>query len=155
MEIKDKIIKDQKLAVINYKGNIEDLDILLSKLMGWIESKDIKTNSEPFIIYYSPRHSVNEGDVVFDVGIAIEDNDDVEGTELIKIVDLFEHTVLSGIHKGDYDNILESYEKMVDFASKNNFDIIGSPKEILIKSNYNKDDNEELLTEIQLPIIKM
>ncbi len=38
--------------------------------MDWVETEEIKTIGEPFIIYYSPRHSVNHGDAVFDVGIA-------------------------------------------------------------------------------------
>ena len=36
MDSEVKIIPDQKLAVINYKGPIEDLDILVSKLVGWV-----------------------------------------------------------------------------------------------------------------------
>ena len=35
MEHEIKIIPDQKLAVINYKGPIEDLDLLVSKL-SWL-----------------------------------------------------------------------------------------------------------------------
>lgn len=65
MDSEVKIIPDQKLAVINYKGPIEDLDILVSKLVGWVDAEEIKTNGEPFIVYYSPRHDVNEGDAVF------------------------------------------------------------------------------------------
>ena len=68
MEVKTKTIPDQKLAIINYKGPMGDLDILVSKLMGWIDSEEITVESEPFIIYYSPRYAVNEGDAVYDVG---------------------------------------------------------------------------------------
>ena len=153
MEIVDKVIPDQKLAVINYKGPIEDMDVLIAKLMGWVEAEDVETNGDPFIIYYSPRSSINEEETVFDVGVPIEG--DPDGTDLIKIVDMFEHTVLSGLHEGNHDNILKSYEKMVDIAQKENFDIIGSPKEVLIKSSYDVDNDSELITEIQLPIIKM
>lgn len=153
MDIKEKFIDDQKLAVINYKGPLSDLDLLLAKLMGWIESEDIKTEGSPFIIYYSPRASANVGDAVYDVGIPI--TEDVDGNDLIKIVDLFEHKVLSGIHKGSLDNILDSYEKMVDFSQKNSYDIIGSPKEVLIKNKFNIEEGEDYLTEIQLPVIKM
>ncbi|MDR3063396.1 MAG: GyrI-like domain-containing protein [Methanobrevibacter sp.] len=153
MEIKDKIISNQKLAIINYKGPIGDFNILIAKLMGWVESKNIETDGGPFIIYYSPRSSIDEDETVFDVGIPILN--DVDGTELINIVEMIEHNVLSGIHKGSYDNILDSYEKMVNFAAEHNFDIIGSPKEILIKNIHNTDNESEFLTEIQLPIIKM
>lgn len=154
MEITDKTIPNQKLAIINYKGPITDLEILVSKLMGWIEDKEITVDSEPFIIYYSPRYSVNEGDAVYDIGIVIL-NEDAEEEDIIRVVDLVEHDVLSGLHYGSTDNILESYEKMVNYASKNNYDVIGSPKEIFIKSIFNTEKNEEYITEIQLPIIKM
>ena len=125
MDFECKKVPDQKLAVINYKGPITDMDVLVSKLLGWAESEEIKIESEPFIIYYSPRHSVNEGDAVYDVGIVIDSEEEPE------------------------------YEKVVEYSQENNYDIIGSPKEILHKSLYNCDDESEYITEIQLPIIKM
>ena len=154
MEVKTKVIPDQKLAIINYKGPMEDLDILVSKLMGWVESEEVTTEGEPFIIYYSPRYAVNEGDAVYDVGIVILD-DDAEEKDMIRVVDLVSHEVLSGIHVGSSEKIMESYEKMIEFVDKKNYDVIGSPKEVLIKSKFNAEEGEEYLTEIQLPIIKM
>lgn len=154
MEIKDKVIPDQKLAVINYKGPIADLDILIAKLMDWVETEKVETLSSPFVIYYSPRASVGQGDDVFDVGIVIAD-DDVEVNDMIRTVELFEHEVLTGIHEGATDDILDSYAKLVDYSQEHHFDIIGSPKEMLIKNMYNADSEDEYLTEIQLPIIKM
>lgn len=155
MECEEKQIPDQKLAVINYKGSIEDMDVLVAKLMGWVEEEEIKVVGEPFIIYYSPRHEVGNGeDVVFDVGIVLDDEEDSVKTELIRIVDLFEHKVLAGVHKGNTDSIMDTYEKIVDFSIENGYDIIGSPTELLIKSKYNEDEVDNYLTEIQVPIIK-
>ena len=37
MQIQDKIIPDQKIAVINYKGPISDLEILLFKQFTTLE----------------------------------------------------------------------------------------------------------------------
>ena len=76
MESEVKVIPDQKLAVINYKGPISDLDILISKLMGWVDAEDIEVDGEPFIVYFSPRHEVNQGEAVFDVSIAIKEDAD-------------------------------------------------------------------------------
>lgn len=155
MECKEKLLPDRKLAVINYKGSIEDMDVLVAKLMGWVEEEDIKVIGEPFIIYYSPRHEVGNGeDVVFDVGIVLDDEEDPVKTDLIRIVDLFEHKVLAGVHKGSTDSIMDTYEKIVDFSIANGYDIIGSPTELLIKSKYNEDKVDNYLTEIQVPIIK-
>ena len=153
MEHEVKLIPDQKLAVINYKGPIEDLDILLSKIMGWVEAEEIEVLSEPFVIYFSPRHEVNQGDAVFDVGIVLKDDEDEK--DIIRVVDMVEHKMLCGIHEGPTDNILDTYAELVDVAQKNNYDIIGSPKEVLIKNFYNCDDEKDFVTEIQLPIIEM
>lgn len=153
MEHEVKIIPDQKLAVINYKGPIGDLDILVSKIMGWVEAEEIEVLSEPFVVYYSQRYEVNEGDAVFDVGIVLKD--DADEKDIIRVVDMVEHKVLSGIHEGSVDDIMDTYAELVEISQANNYDIIGSPKEVLIKSFHNCDNEDEFLTEIQLPIIEM
>ena len=122
-------------------------------LMGWVDAEDIETEGEPFVVYFSPRHEVNQGDAVYDVSIVIKQ--DAEETDRIRVVDMIENKVLSAKHYGSTDNILETYEKLVNIAQKNNYDIIGSPKEVLIKSFHNCDNEEEFITEIQLPIIEM
>ena len=153
MDYEIKVIPDQKLCVINYKGPISDLDILISKLLGWIDAEGIEVDGEPFIVYFSPRHEVNHGDAVYDVSIAIVD--DADETEDIRVVDMIENKVLAAKHFGSTDNILDTYAELVSIAEANNYDIIGSPKEVLIKSFFNCDDEKDFITEIQLPIIEM
>lgn len=153
MESEVKVIPDQKLAVINYKGPITDLDILVSKLAGWVDAEDIEVDGDLFVVYFSPRHEVNEGDAVYDVSIPIKD--DADEMDNIRVVDMIEHKVLAGKHFGPADNIMDTYAELVEVAEANHYDIIGSPKEVLIKSFYNCDDESEFITEIQLPIIEM
>lgn len=153
MEYEVKVIPNQKLGVINYKGPISDLDILVSKLMGWVDAEDIDYEGEPFVVYFSPRHEVNDGDAVYDVSIVI--NEDADGTDMIRVVDMIEHKVLSGKHFGPVDNIMDTYAELVDVAQKNHYDIIGSPKEVFVKNFHNCDDENEFIIEIQLPIIEM
>ena len=153
METEVKLIPEQKLAVINCKTPITDLEIFLSMLMGWVDAEEIETVGEPFIVYFSPRHQVNEGDVVYDVSIPIKD--DANETDRIRVVDMIPNKVLSTIHYGSNDNIMETYEKLVEIAQENHYDIIGSPKEVLIKNIHNCNDEKEYITEIQLPIIEM
>ena len=133
MDYEVKVIPEQKLGVINCKTPIEDLGVFLSILMDWVDTEDIETDGDPFIVYFSPRHEVNRGDVVYDVSIPIKQ--DAEETDRIRVVDMIENKVLSGM--------------------PNNYDIIGSPKEVLIKNFYNCDDEKDFITEIQLPIIEM
>ncbi|MDO5859711.1 GyrI-like domain-containing protein [Methanobrevibacter sp.] len=153
MDYEVKVIPEQKLGVINYKGPISDLDILVSKLMGWVDAEEIEYEGEPFVVYFSPRHEVNKGDAVYDVSIVI--NEDADEKDMIRVVDMIENKVLSGVHVGPADNILDTYAELVEIAQENHYDIIGSPKEVLIKNFHNCDDESEFITEIQLPIIEM
>ena len=153
MESEVKIIPEQKLGVINYKGPITDMNILISKLTDWIDSENIEIDGSPFIVYFSPRHAVNNGDAVYDVSISIKEDADEKNN--IRVVDMLEHKVLSAKHYGSVENILDTYASLVEIAQQNHYDIIGSPKEVLIKNFHNCDDEKDYITEIQLPIIEM
>ena len=153
MDYEVKVIPEQKLGVINCKTPIEDLGVFLSILMDWVDTEDIETDGDPFIVYFSPRHEVNQGDVVYDVSIPIKQ--DAEETDRIRVVDMIKNKVLSGMHYGSTENIMDTYAELVEVAQSNNYDIIGSPKEVLIKNFYNCDDEKDFITEIQLPIIEM
>ena len=152
MTIEDKTIEVQKLAVISHKGSMEDMEVLISQLFGWIEINEVEINGDLFAIYYTLPDKVPENEVVYDVGIPIKG--EPTGNDLIKVVDMLEHNVLSTIHKGSYKDIRKSYDALVEYSLDNNYDIIGSPKEIYMNSPYDVSE-EELLTEIQFPIIKM
>ena len=153
MDYEVKVIPEQKLGVINCKTPIEDLEIFLNILLEWVEVEEIKTDGDPFIVYFSPRHEVNQGDVVYDVSIPLKD--DPDETDRIRVVDMIENKVLAGTHFGSNDTIMDTYAKLVEVAQANNYDIIGSPKEVLIKGFHNCDNPDEYITEIQLPIIEM
>ena len=153
MDYEVKVIPEQKLAVINCKTPIDDLEIFLNILMEWVETEEIETDGDPFIVYFSPRHEVNEGDVVYDVSIPIKE--DAEETDRIRVVDMIENKVLAAKHFGSSESIMDTYAALVEVAQANHYDIIGSPKEVLIKGFYNCDNPEDYVTEIQLPIIEM
>ncbi len=153
MEYEVKVIPEQKLGVINCKTPIGDLEVFLSMLMDWVDTEEIETDGEPFIVYFSPRHEVNQGDVVYDVSIPLKGSPDE--TERIRVVDMIENKVLAAKHFGPTDSIMDTYAELVDVAQANHYDIIGSPKEVLIKGVYNCDDEKDYVTEIQLPIIEM
>ena len=68
---------------------------------------------------------------------------------------MIENKVLAAKHFGSTDTIMDTYAGLVEVAQKNHYDIIGSPKEVLIKGFHNCDNEDEFITEIQLPIIEM
>ncbi|MBZ9571191.1 GyrI-like domain-containing protein [Methanobrevibacter sp. TMH8] len=154
MKIEDKIIKDEKFAIINYKGNVEDMGILIGKLLAWAEVNKVQLAGAPFAIYYTSPQNTAPEEMIYDMGIPVSEDTEISEEGEIKVVELLEHRVLSVMHNGSYKNLPDTYKEMVEYSIKNNYDIIGSPKEIYYNSPHEVPE-EELQTEVQFPVIKM
>lgn len=72
--------------------------------------------------------------------------------ELIKFKTLLETKVLSIYHKGSYANIGEAYAFLMKYAEQNGYAVAGLARECYIDGIWNKESEEDWLTEIQLPI---
>ena len=72
--------------------------------------------------------------------------------DLIKFKTLPESKVLSIYHKGSYANIGEAYAFLMKYAEQNGYAAAGLARECYIDGIWNKESEEEWLTEIQLPI---
>lgn len=57
-------------------------------------------------------------------------------------------------HKGTYDKLPDAYHFMMDYIEKNNLQIVEPPRERYIDGMWNKENQEDWLTEIQVPVIK-
>ena len=55
-------------------------------------------------------------------------------------------------HKGSYANIGEAYAFLMKYADQNGYTVAGLARECYIDGIWNKESEEEWLTEIQLPI---
>ena len=73
-------------------------------------------------------------------------------SELIKFKKLPEVKVLSIYHKGAYDKIGEAYAFLMKYAEENGYTTAGLARECYIDGIWNKESEEDWLTEIQLPI---
>lgn len=59
------------------------------------------------------------------------------------------------LHKGPYEGFPHSYAAILDFVEKNGYEICGYPRESYIDGVWNKESEEEWLTEIQFPVQKV
>ena len=54
--------------------------------------------------------------------------------------------------KRSYKTLSEAFGFILDYVNKNNLTIIDNPRERYIDGMWNKDSEEDYLTEIQIPI---
>ena len=55
-------------------------------------------------------------------------------------------------HKGPYSSLGDAYAEVYEWIEKNNYSVTGKPRESVIDGCWNKDDQDEWLTEIQVPV---
>ena len=72
--------------------------------------------------------------------------------DYIKFKKLPEAKVLSIYHKGPYSNIGEAYAFLMKYAEQNGYTVAGLTRECYIDGIWNKESEDDWLTEIQLPI---
>lgn len=57
-------------------------------------------------------------------------------------------------HKGPYETLPDAYGYLMNWVEENGYEVIEPPRECYIDGIWNKDNKEEWLTEIQVPVKK-
>ena len=75
-------------------------------------------------------------------------------TDRVKFMKSNPITAVCIYHKGSYDKFRESYEIILKYIEENNYEVIDNPRECYIDGCWNKENEEDYLTEIQFPVNK-
>lgn len=73
-------------------------------------------------------------------------------TENIKFKTIAPIEAVCVYHKGNYNGLPEAYAFALNRAKENGYTISEAPREQYIDGIWNKDDEEDWLTEIQIPV---
>lgn len=74
--------------------------------------------------------------------------------ELIKFMKLEPVEAVCLYHKGSYDNIRNAYSFIMNYIEDNDYEVLDYSRERYIDGVWNKNDEKDYLTEIQVPIKK-
>jgi AraC family transcriptional regulator len=152
MNFEEKEIETQKVALIKHKGKVNEARRIISNLLEWTSKNNLQLEGNPFAIYYTNPNEIPSNEMVYEIGIPIVGNPTQDSEIEVRYVP--EHYVLSTIHNGEYSSLVETHMKLWKYIFKNDYEVDGFPKEIYLN---NPDDvyEEELLTEIQIPVKKI
>lgn len=75
-----------------------------------------------------------------------------EDSELVKFKEFPEIQAACIYHKGSYDDFPRSYAVLLKYIEENGYEICGNIRENYIDGVWNKDTEEEWLSEIQIPV---
>ena len=154
MEITEKRIKEEKVAYIPYMGSYDKIPELIAEVAQWLVDKDYKMTGLVYGTYFNSPENVSEDKLQYEIGFGFEGNITALREGKIGIKEIPEHTVLAAIHKGPYTEVGPVIHAVIDYAVKNNYDIVGPISEAYL-NNPNDTPGEELLTEVRIPVIKV
>ena len=151
-------IKDIPSYIIYYRdGIIEDL----SKITEFVlETGAECSEANPSLKCLTPEYcyvSYLDGEYK-EKDVKVRYAQAVEGfgneTDRVKFMKTNPITAVCIYHKGSYDKFRESYEIILKYIEDNNYEIIDNPRECYIDGCWNKENEEDYLTEIQFPVNK-
>ena len=73
-------------------------------------------------------------------------------TKAIKFKEIDPITAISVVHHGKYDTLRDAYFYAVNWAKDNGLTISGEPRERYIHGSWDRKNESEWVTELQLPI---
>jgi len=152
MEIDLKKTEEKQVAYIFYTGPVEDMGDLIGEIVDWMMAQDVEMGGPPYSAYYTSPAEVAPEDMQYELGVPFVGNASEAGK--VKIKNLPAQDVLYAVHKGPYSEVGLVYEVLMDKVIEEGYQMIGAPMEIYFNSPMEVSE-DELLTEVQFPVIKM
>lgn len=102
-----------------------------------------------FNIYHDGEYKEKDIDVeICEAVTEMKEDTDIIKFKIIEKVP----TAVCILHKGGYDKLREAYNFVFKWIEDNNYKVIDNPRESYIDGIWNKDSEDEWLTEIQVPV---
>lgn len=141
------------VAFINMTGPYAQISESSSKLYDWVEQEGYQVSGPLLGIYYNAPGEVPDDKLVWELLSPIADDADPSepdryglGVKRLKTIQ-----VASTRHKGPYEEMGKTYERLGFWIRQNGYKIAGPSQEVYL-SNPEETAPEELLTEVMLPI---
>lgn len=116
-------------------------------------NKLVKKGFETVIYHYDPKEITDPERMEYEIFCAAEGKITVPDEEIIKN-EIPPMLVASIIHRGSYDDIEKSYNKLLKWIKQKGYETHGPAIEIKIRYKHQISDEKGYLTEIQFPIKK-
>lgn len=144
-EIKIELVKTEDLNILSSRQimSVEEYGKYIGELFESAFSNKLTIAGSPMSIYYGEEFNENQNDT--EVGLPVKEENKL--TRKLK-GQLCAKTVFNG----PYSKLNIAYGKLLEWISKNNYKIAGSPYDKYVKG---PQDGGELVTEIYFPIEKL
>lgn len=151
MKVEEKRIGEAKVAYIPYRGSYDQIPVLMQKVGQWVAERGLEMTGLVYGTYYNTPEEVAEEDLQYEIGFSFAGEGYQDANVGVKEIPA--HTVLAAMHQGPYTEVGPVIHAVVDYAVSHGFEIVGPITEVYL-NDPNTTSEDELLTEVHLPVIK-
>ncbi|MCL2157149.1 MAG: GyrI-like domain-containing protein [Methanobrevibacter sp.] len=148
------IIEDVNIgsvANVKHKCSFKELNSIYERLENWIGKNNFISEGTYHFRFDSENKDVSSDNILFELAIPVKKPNQDENS--IKIVQIPDQDVISGVYKGPYFNLPSVYGILEDYARKNDLAPMEYAKEIYLNDPLDVNSND-LLTEVQLTVFE-
>lgn len=149
-ELPKCIVYSKKLTVPNYDAYFQVIPAIGEEVKKLNPTLKCAVPEYCFIAYLDGEYKDRDINIEFceaveSFGVESED---------IKFKEIDSVTAVSVMHKGAYKDLAKAYAFAFKWVEDNNYIILDNPRENYIDGIWNKEKEEDWLTELQIPIVK-
>ena len=111
---------------------------------------DVKFSEPDYCCVIYPNDDYRESNIFIEYAQSVDRIG--KETAILKFKEIEAITAVSVMHHGKYDNLRDAYLFAVNWARENGYALCGEPRERYIHGAWDKNDEMEWVTELQLPI---
>lgn len=149
-ELPECIVYSKKMTVPNYNAYFEVIPEIGEKVTTKYPDLKCSVPEYCFISYLDGEYKEKDINIEFCEAVTEmkEDFDDIKFKKIESV------PAVSVMHKGPYEDLSYAYTYAFEWIEKNGYKVIDAPRENYIDGIWNKEDKNEWLTELQIPVMK-
>ncbi len=151
-EIAVKHTEPETVAFLDTQGPYSLMPERLDLLYKWVVAHGLKPIGMPHAVYLTPAETpVSEAEWELQAPVAPSSHLKGPDRNGIGVKRLDSITVAFAMHKGPYDSVGTTYERLTNWIAENDYEITGPPEEIYF-SDPEDTPPDEYLTEVRIPV---
>ncbi len=151
IEISMKETEASRVASIKGTGTYEEIGKVLMDLFRWVLERRAKVVSYPMIIYPEGMEELQAGGGEFEACIPIDHEMKISGAGGVKIKNIPAVSVVFAKQRGAVSEVESVHDQILEWVEENGYRVTGPSRELFL-TNPMEVSEEELLTEIQVPV---
>jgi effector-binding domain-containing protein len=152
MDIELKEVEPKAVISLSWTGSYNQTEDMFDELLGWLMREGHPYSEPPIGVYYDDPAEVDEEELEAEICVPVEER--FEAGEGMERKELPGVTMAATVHEGPYDEIPGVYDGIFDWIEEQGYTFLEEmgTREVFLKVHGQVEVDEELLTEVQVPV---